>query len=116
MEMYGTCRLSLKAPSQLSDYSQRLDKKLTKIEDKLNRRKRRRSKGSTSSACDHSLDKAKKNQLPEGIDGDSLKHSNGSNNSEKTRYSTIEMNQVTSKPKIHRASFNDFSTPPHKMN
>ena len=26
------------------------------------------------------------------------------------------MNEVTAKPKIHRASFNDFSTPTHKLN
>jgi NAD(P)H-dependent FMN reductase len=26
------------------------------------------------------------------------------------------MNQVTSKPKTHRSSFNDFSTPTHKLN
>ena len=48
MEQHGGNRMSIRAPSELSDYSQRLDKKLTQIEDKLNRRRRRRSKGSGS--------------------------------------------------------------------
>ena len=69
MEQHGGCRLSVRAPSQLSDYSQRLDKKLTQIEDRLNRRKRRKSKGSSSPSGQNSLDKVKKNHANEGIDG-----------------------------------------------
>ena len=49
MEQQGGNRQSKKAPSELSDYSYRLDKKITEIEDRINRRKRRRSKGSTPS-------------------------------------------------------------------
>lgn len=71
MEQYGGNRLSMRAPSELSDYSQRLDKKLTLIEDRLNRRKRRRSKGSSSLSGDNSLEKLKKHPLnpSEPVDG-----------------------------------------------
>lgn len=41
-------RHSLKAPSELSDYSYRLDRKITELEDKINRRKRKKSKGLSS--------------------------------------------------------------------
>ena len=48
IEQQGGNRLSKKAPSELSDYSYRLDKKITEIQDRLNRRKKRRkSKGSS---------------------------------------------------------------------
>lgn len=45
LEQESMIRNSLKAPSEISDYSTRLDKKITEIESKINRRKRRRSKG-----------------------------------------------------------------------
>ena len=48
-------------------------------------------------------------------DAVSSRHSNASITSEKTRYSLIEAQQLV-KPRIHKSSFNDFTTTSHKLN
>jgi hypothetical protein len=84
-EQQAGTKHSMKAPSELSDYSYRLDKKITEIEDRLNKRKKRRRSKCSSPERETASEQEKKLQ---GLEL-SCKYSSGSMNSEQTRYSTM---------------------------
>ena len=88
----------------------RLDKKLTEIEHRISRgrKRRRRSKGNSPPSRDSERERRLANQVEMGSSSESIA-------SEKTGHSAMEMGEAV-KPKIHRASFNDFSTTSYKLN
>lgn len=106
-------RNSLRAHSdtQQSEYSNRLDKRLTEMEGKLNKLRLRSghsSRESSSESC------RKSEREPNIVMQAVARESNNSSFTAGTSYSVIANPQA--RPKVHKSSFGDYSTSSYRLN
>jgi hypothetical protein len=104
--------LQTHSDTQVSDYSNRLDKKLIEMEGKLNKLKLKNQHSSQESSSSSCPKKSKEQNIV--LQSISSRESNSSFTSGTTSYSLIG-NQLI-KPKIHKSSFGDYSTTSYRLN
>ncbi len=113
LESHFGFRNSLRANSdtQKSDYSHRLDKRLTEMEGKINKLRLRRGKSSKESSSESSR---KSDREPNIVLQAVSRECSNSSFTAGTSYSVIANPQA--RPKVHKSSFGDYSTSSYRLN